>query len=221
MRKTEDIQQFKIDMVMEYVEQRIQSLAKKISENNLSNEFGNVTSIHATSGSDGGFSIMGSFLFDTYLFDSIASAASGMLQGCDMAQDMIASAQFNNVAVVAMDAYSMIEDDGTKIHSIKYNGGRAYYPKGRNKAKMAIDPKLIANFNRAANQNYAMPGGNEAELSALIEVMRNLEGLMAYKVREVTAQKGESLATTIKKLNKSAKKNGGLDLMIGGLRTAI
>lgn len=220
MRKTNETQQFKFDMVMEYVEKRIQDLAKKISDNKLSNEFGNVTSIHFTNGSDGGFSIMGSFLFDTYLFDSIASAAECAFQGVDMVEDIVASAEFNNVAVVAMDAYSMMEDDGTKIHSIKYNGGRAYYPKGRNK-KCAIDPKLIANFNRAANQNYAMPGGNEAELSALIEVMRNMEALMAFKVREITVEKGESLAGAIKKLAKNGKKNGGLDLMVGGLRTAI
>lgn|GEM_PF-1365960 len=220
MRVNEDFQQFKIDMVMDYVNDRIKALAVQIRENSISTDFANV-SIHATAGSDGGFSILGSMLFDTFLFDSIAGAADAGLESANLIDGPMFATDFNNVAVVAMDVYSMIDDEGSHVHSIRYKGCNAYYPKGRKKSGLAIDPKLVSNFNRASNQNYGFSGGSEVELAALIELMRNLETLVSYKVREITVQNGDSVATSVKNLAKNAKKNGGMDLMSGGLRTVI
>lgn len=220
MRVNEEYQQFKTDMVIDYVNERIKALAAKIRENSLSDNFGNV-SIHATAGSDGGFSIMGSFLFDTFIFDSLACAADAGLQDSYLIDAPLMSTKFNNVAIIAMDVYSMLDEEGTRVHSIRYNGCRAYYPKGRNKSGVKIDPNLIGNFNRAANQNYGFSGGSEVELAALIEVMRNLETLVDFKVREITVKNGDSVATSIQKLVKNAKRNGGMDMMSGGLRTMI
>ena len=217
MRLNGETHQFKTDMVMQYVADRIRALASKVNDHGLSAQFKNVTAIHMTAGSDGGFSVMGSILFDGFLFGPVLDAADAGLGGT-----MDVSANFNGLAVVAMDAYGMMTDDGDTVRSIRYNGSRVYYPKGRNKAKMKIDTNMVSNFNRASNQNYASGYGMEAELAALIDILQKMETLVEnHKVRDITVQKGESIAQSINKLHKSAQKNGGLDLMSGGLRRMI
>lgn len=221
MRQNKENTQFKADEVMEYIQSRIDTLAKQIRGMGLSEEFGNVSSLSVKTGSDGsGFGLMGSLIFDTFLFGSILEAIDTGFLDAGVTSESFTSAKFNNAAMVVMEAVSVLDDDN-KVHAIRYNGSRVYYPKGRSKSKMAIDPKLAARFNRTANQNYASPAHIEAELSALIEVMRKLENLTQMKVHDLTVQKGESIASTIHKMHRDVQKHGALDLMVGGLRRAI
>ncbi len=208
--------QFDIDMVIDYVSKRVQSLVSQINDNRLTDNF-NANCLMA--GDDGGFSLIGSLLMDTFLFGAIAETADVALESAGLIDGPFFATEFNHAAVVAIDAYTMVQED-SNIRSFRLNGVRAYYPKGRKKGK-AIDPKIAARFNRAANQNFSTPYAREAELAALIEMLKSLDALAKAKLETITVEKGDSIANVVKRLHNSHKKDGGFDIMFGGLRRAI
>ena len=218
MQKHETQQRFEIDMVIDYVSSRVRNLVSQINDNRLTDSFKGATA-GFSQGSDGGFSVLGTFLFDAYMVDAIGEMADAGLQNAGVTDQAVCATPFNNAVVIAMDAYSMLSDDENTA-SYKLNGVRAYYPKGRNRSRLPVNNNVVQNFNRASNQN-SFYGNPEGELNALMGVLQSLEALASVKLRDITLEHGQSIASKAKKLHKSLKRDGGFDIVFGGLRQAI
>lgn len=217
MRNTgDDIQQIQMDTIKDFVIQRLQFLSQKMNENGLNVPF-NFASGGGALGGD--FGLIGGFFVDMYIWDSLMNVGDQMLMDEGITDEPVISTSFNQAVLAMVEGYSLLNDD--RIYAFRSRRVNDYYPEGRKPMKNVSDPKRKKQFNQVANQNIAPAHTQEAELMALYDLLNKLEELDKAHVRTLTLEKGKNAYKTITKLHQRVIKDGGVDMMMGGLRAAI
>ena len=205
-----------MDTMKDFVIQRLQFLSQKMTENGLNVPF----NFAAGGGALGGdFGMVGGFFVDMYIWDSLMNVADQTMMDEGMIDEPVISTSFNQAVLAVAEGYSLLNDD--RIYAFRSRRVNDYYPEGRKPMQNQIDPKKKKQFNQVANQNFAPAHDQEAELMALYDLLAKLEDLDKAHIRTMTLEKGKNAYKSITNLHKRLIKDGGIDMMMGGLRAAI
>ena len=212
----DNTQQIELDTLRDFVMQRLQFMGHKMSNDGIAGSF-NFSANNSVLGCD--FGMIGGFVFDMCVWDALMNLGDTALMNGGVIDEPVMSAGFNSAAAAMVEGYSLLQDN--KIYSFRADRVKDLYPQGRNKAKPVQDPKMKKRFNKVANQNFAGSKSKEAEILALMDILKKLEALQKSHVRTVTLDKKKSVYKTVTALHKRVVKDGGVDMMMGGLRMAV
>ena len=209
--------QVDLDTLITGVMNRIDALSQSLADQGLSGRFGGAAGKPATVGD--GFGLMGSLVFDMFVWNSLISASDVILETGGVTDGPSASLIFNDTVIAGMEAYSLLSDE--RVYNFRTKRVYDYYPQGRRNPGKITNPKKAKQFNAVANQNIAPTYSKEAELMGLYDVLDKLEAIQKKHIRNITFEKRKSAYDTISKLHRALQKNGGVNIMATGFRMAV